>query len=234
MRGGGPGRAAPGRLRRGLVLLLAWAVAAAGAVAGPAAWPARASTAFGLRGSAVLRNPSGELGPPGQLTLGFFGFDGQLVTYLRYQFGPSVELGLASAYGARPGLGPLAVVRWQNEGPGRPALAAGVQYREGFVVAARSLEDGWTRAYGGLRLELAGNGSSVRPFAGLQRVLNPVVVRRPGQSPPPIVTAGVELDGQHLAVAVTLQVGSGLQLDLGLQSREWLQLGGGLSVSRQW
>ena len=224
-----PGRwPAPGAGRR---LLAAW-VAATLWVA--ASGPAGAATVWGLRGSGVLFNPPGDAGPPGEFTLGFQAFRGQRFTFARYQLTPAVELGLVMEDGGQAGVGPLVSVRlWPDRGA-MPAVSVGWQYQQAFVVASRAVGDPWTRAHLGLKVPAKEGGlGAPRVFAGIGRVLNPVAARGPGGLTVPILSAGVEFDGEYLNAALSAQLGRSWRVDIGVQDRGSLALAGGISIVRQ-
>lgn len=219
-----------------LALFAAWAGLAAW-VGPPGARPASAATLTGVRGAGFLAVPTGDRGPRGEFTVGLRWLAPDLYTYLRYQATDGLELGLYSRGGGTGGFGGLAVARLLEEQPGRPGLAAGVDWPHAFAVAASSVGSPFTRVHGGVRYLISPEGAAAEPraraFVGVNHVLNPVTAREPGGPVVPTVTVGVEFDGSYLDAGVTLQLGPRVQVDLNVRDRGPLTVAAGISISTQ-
>lgn len=222
-------------LSAALPLAVALALAVATAV-WDAAFPARAraETLAGSRSTGMVNVPTADTGPAGQFTAGLNAAAGESIqSFVRYQLTDDLELGLTLASGLPGGrgqggpLGLLARYRILKERGPTPALAIGVEGEHGYLVASHRLPGPLLRLHVGVR----SGDQGLRAFAGLNAMLNPVTVSRPGEIPRPVVTVGVDYDGSVLGAGTTLQWGPRVAVTLGVRDRGALQVVAGFSIS---
>lgn len=212
-----------GRLRA------AGAVVALAAVLWALALPARADTLAGSRSTALGNVPTADTGPAGQFTAGLHVAVGdRLASFVRYQLTDDLELGLTLVSGPTGPSGPLGLLArlrlLKEQGP-VPSLAMGIEGETGYVVASHRLPGPLLRLHAGVR-----GGNRLLAFAGVDAVLNPVTVSRPGSLPRPVVAAGVDYDGQSLGGGLTFQFGPNFAVGLGVRDRGALQVVAGVSI----
>lgn len=228
---------APGAPSRsaGLAAALLLVLTVAAAVC-DAAFPARAKaeTLAGSRSTGMVNVPTADTGPAGQFTAGLNAAAGEaLHSFVRYQLTDDLELGLTLASGLPDGggrgapLGLLARYRILKERGPTPAVAIGVEGDRGYAVASHRLPGPLLRLHVGVR----SGDQGLRAFAGLNAMLNPVTVSRPGGIPRPVVTVGIDYDGSVLGAGATLQWGPRLAVTLGVRDRGALQVVAGFSFS---
>lgn len=219
----------------GLAGALVTATVAAAVVFG-AAFPerVRAETLAGSRSTGMVNVPTADTGPAGQFTAGLNVVAGDaLYSFVRYQLTDDFELGLTLASNGfdgrgEPGpLGLLARYRILKERGPTPAVAIGVEGYRGYVVASHRLPGPLLRMHAGLK-----SGEQwLAAFAGLNAVINPVTVSRPGGVPRPMVTLGVDYDGSVLSGGATLRFGPRFAVALGVRDRGALQFVAGISIN---
>jgi len=199
-------------------------------------WPwgaqvTRAETLAGSRTTAMVNVPTADTGPAGQFTAGLNVMTGERIfSFLRYQLTDALELGLTLASDASTDEAPLGLLArfrlLEEEGP-VPAVAVGIEGDEGYLVASHRLPGPLLRVHAGIR---SGGQERLSAFAGLDALLNPVTVRRPGSLPRPVVAVGIDYDGTSLGGGVNFQFGPNFTVGIGVRDRGALDVVAGIII----